>query len=336
MPGPPKPKKYDPIKTLKKVSRDSDPHKGSRRGGYHGTPKGGKGYTRKEKHPGQTDDGSSEALTPEDETYREMMFPIANVLSWDTPAEGRPCGEGEDPKKGKCNPNDPYMQQVEKYWDDEQRHQRNWEQEQRHPKPYSKDPIPHPNDVGVDPAFRGTGPPMTGPQIDQTNKLDENLDSSQKLVDTAKHMGLHDERADALMRQWQRENPEAGDSETREVMRDYSERKILEYTIAELNWSTHKSETFDDTGEKGLHPAWGLKSIIDRGVKPHEKTGADKRIGEAENSTTQRDISSKKFKSYSMVHAFEWVIGDLPFEGAAPPFGFKDEGEDEETEESDE
>ncbi len=78
-------------------------------------------------------------------------------------------------------------------------------------------------------------------------------------------------------------------------------------TVAELNWSTHKSETFDDTGEKGLHPAWGLKSIIDRGVKPHEKPSADKRIGEAENQTTKRTIPSKKsFKSYSMVHAFEW------------------------------
>jgi hypothetical protein len=105
---------------------------------------------------------------------------------------------------------------------------------------------------------------------------------------------------------------------------------------SKLDWSTHKSETFDDTGEKGLHPAWGLKSIIDRGVKPHEKTGADKRIGEAENSTTKRTIPSKSFKSYSMVHAFEWIIGDLPFEGAAPPFGSKDEGEGEETEESDE
>jgi hypothetical protein len=76
--------------------------------------------------------------------------------------------------------------------------------------------------------------------------------------------------------------------------------------VAELDWSTHKSETFDDTGEKGLHPAWGLKSIIDRGVKPHEKPSADKRIGEAENSTTKRTIPSKSFKSYSMVHAFEW------------------------------
>jgi hypothetical protein len=120
---------------------------------------------------------------------------------------------------------------------------------------------------------------------------------------------------------------------------------------SKLDWSTHKSETFDDTGEKGLHPAWGLKSIIDRGVKPHEKPGADKRIGEAEHQTTQRDIPSKKFKSYSMVHAFNWIFtdygeeewvrtryrvqsGDLPFPGAASPFGSKDE--DDETEESDE
>jgi hypothetical protein len=75
---------------------------------------------------------------------------------------------------------------------------------------------------------------------------------------------------------------------------------------SKLDWSTHKSETFDDTGESGLHPAWGLKSIIDRGVKPHEKPGADKRIGEADHQTTQRDIPGKDFKSYSMVHAFEW------------------------------
>ncbi len=343
--GPPKPKKYDPIKTIKKVSRDSDPHKGSRRGGFHSTPKGDRGYTRKEKHPGKTDDGSSEALTPEDETYREMMFPIADVLSWDIPAEGRPCGEGEDPKRGKCNPNispigpeeyrnDPaeWERETDKYIDEEAKKNQRWERQQR--EPYSNEPIPHPDDVGVDPAFRGGGGPMTGPQIDQTNELDDNLDSSSRLVDTAKRMGLHDGRSDALMRQWQQENPEADDQQMLVVLRDHYERKIMGYTIAELNWSTHKSETFDDTGKKGLHPAWGLKSIIDRGVKPHEKQGADKRIGEAEHQTTQRDIPSKKFKSYSMVHAFEWVIGDLPFEGAAPPFGSKDE--DDETEESEE
>ncbi len=257
--GPPKPKKYDPVKTLKKISRDSDPHKGSRRGGFHGTPKGNKGYTRKEKHPDQS---NSESLTPEDETYRELMFPIADVLSWDIPAEGQPGTDGGPgmpygPDEHRNDP-DEHMRRIEKDQDDERRHQRNWEQE---------------------------------------------------------------------------------------------ERKKMANTVAELNWSTHKSETFDDTGEKGLHPAWGLKSIIDRGVKPHEKPDADKRIGEAENQTTQRDIPSKKFKSYSMVRAFNWILtdfgeeewvrtryrvqsGDLPFPGAASPFGSKDE--DDETEESDE
>lgn len=392
----PKTKKYDPVKTLKKISRDSDPHKGSRRGGFHGTPKGNKGYTRKEKHPGQP---HSEALTPEDETYRELMFPIADVLSWDIPAEGRPCGEGEDPKRGKCNPNlppdrpgetardmverpDPYGpipgpgEKPGRYdiGPDEYRNDpAEWERQID--KPYSQEPIPHPNDVGVDPAFRGGHGPLTGPQIDDINELDDNLDSSRSLVDTAKRMGLHDENSDALMRQWQQENPEADDQQTLVVMRDHYEKKIkrpgyegggtpvkdtpgfpptkdpnrgmpwgasMADTVAELNWSTHKSETFNDTGEKGLHPAWGLKSIIDRGVKPHEKPGADKRIGEAEHQTTQRDIPSKKFKSYSMVHAFNWILtdygeeewvrtryrvqsGDLPFSGAAPPFGSKDE-----------
>ncbi len=314
--GPPKPKKYDPIKTMKKVSRDSDPHKGSRRGGFHSTPKGKKGYTRKEKHPDQSGDQSNSA-TPEDETYRELMFPIADVLSWDIPAEGRPCGEGEDPKRGKCNPNTGPEQRQ----------------------PYSNEPIPHPNDVGVDPAFRGGHGPLTAPQIDDINELDENLDSSRSLVDTAKRMGLHDEGSDALMRQWQQENPGIDDQQTLIVMRDHYEKKIkkpgyegagtpvedqpgfpptkdpnrgapwgasMADIVAALDWSTHKSETFDDTGENGLHPAWGLKSIIDRGVKPHEKTGADKRIGEAENSTTKRTVPSKSFKSYSMVHAFEW------------------------------
>ena len=367
--GPPKPKKYDPIKTMKKISRDSDPHKGKRRGGFHGTPKGDRGYTRKEKHPGSNDQSNSESLTPEDETYREMMFPIADVLSWDTPAEGRPCGEGEDPKKGKCNPdpygpipgpgekpgryeigpdeyrNDPaeWERMNKKDYEAEQRHQRQWEQEQ---KPFSKDPISHPSDVGVDPAFRGGGGPMTGPQIDDQTELDDATDpnlggefSSQRLVDTAKRMGLHDERSDALMSQWQRENPGVDDLHTIEVMKDHYEKKIMSpgyegggtpvkdtpgwpptkdpnrgmpwgasmsKIAAELDWSTHKSETFDDTGEKGLHPAWGLKSIIDRGVKPHEHPRGDKRIGEGENQTTKRDIPGKEFKSYSMVHAFEW------------------------------
>lgn len=99
---------------------------------------------------------------------------------------------------------------------------------------------------------------------------------------------------------------------------------------AELNWSTHKSETFEDTGEKGLHPAWGFKSVIDRGVKTHEKPEGDKSIGKGEHQTQKRDIEGKSFKSYSMVHAFYWdVSGGLPFPGAAPPFGSDSDDDDE-------
>jgi hypothetical protein len=75
---------------------------------------------------------------------------------------------------------------------------------------------------------------------------------------------------------------------------------------ADLTWSTWKQQTFDDTGEKGEHPGWGLKSIIDRGVKTHEKPSGAKRIEDAENQTTKREIPGKKFKSYSMVGAFNW------------------------------
>ncbi len=108
----------------------------------------------------------------------------------------------------------------------------------------------------------------------------------------------------------------------------------MNFPIASLDWSTHKQQTFKDTGEKGLHPAWGMKSIIDRGVKPHEKSSGDKRIGEAENQTQKRDVPCKDFKAYSMVNAFHWVTGkDLPFPGAAAPFGAKDEDCEEEAEE---
>jgi hypothetical protein len=95
--------------------------------------------------------------------------------------------------------------------------------------------------------------------------------------------------------QWQR----GGD-------RDYYERTMMGSVAAKLNWSTHKSETFDDTGEHGEHPAWGLKSIIDRGVKTHEKPKGAKRIEDAENSVTKRSIPGKSFKSYSMVGEFNW------------------------------
>ncbi len=91
--------------------------------------------------------------------------------------------------------------------------------------------------------------------------------------------------------------------------------------FAELNWSTHKPETFKDTGEKGLHPAWGLKSVIDRGVKTHEKPNGDKRIGEGEHQTQKRSVDSKSFKSYSMVHAFDWAAARPCGEGENPERG---------------
>jgi hypothetical protein len=75
---------------------------------------------------------------------------------------------------------------------------------------------------------------------------------------------------------------------------------------ADLTWSTHKSETFNDEGEKGGVSAWGLKSVIDRGVKTHEKPSGAKRIEDAENQTTKREIPGKQFKSYSMIGAFNW------------------------------
>ncbi len=75
---------------------------------------------------------------------------------------------------------------------------------------------------------------------------------------------------------------------------------------ADLTWSTHKSETFNDDGEKGGVSSWGLKSIIDRGVKTHEKPSGAKRIEDAENQTMKREIPGKAFKSYSMIGAFDW------------------------------
>jgi hypothetical protein len=273
---------------MKKVSRDSDPHKGSRRGGYHGTPKGDKGYTRKEKHPGQSGDQSnSESLTPEDETYREMMFPIADVLSWDIPAEGRPCGEGEDPKKGKCNPN---HQPADNF-----RPERNlWNPDYSDQEGVA--PERHPDDVSY-PERWPSGPP---------DYSDE--DPYGPIPLPGEKPGRYDIGPDEYRNdpdEWDRMNKKAYDDEQRH-QKAWEKEQRMSKIAGELDWSTHKSETFDDTGEKGLHPAWGLKSIIDRGVKPHEKPGADKRIGEAENSTTKRTIPSKSFKSYSMVHAFEW------------------------------
>ena len=142
--------------------------------------------------------------------------------------------------------------------------------------------------------------PAVGPHGGTHDTDVEIADDVVKLVDTNSPNTPDYEGLEALqehyMQKWEKMNP---DPQTRGMDMDAS-------TMAELNWSTHKAETFKDTGEKGLHPAWGLKSIIDRGVKPHEKSDGDKRIGEADHQTTKRTIDSKSFKSYSMVQAFSW------------------------------
>ncbi len=43
----------DMVKALRRASREL--HKGMPRGGRHGSPKGAKGYTRKQKHRGRDD-----------------------------------------------------------------------------------------------------------------------------------------------------------------------------------------------------------------------------------------------------------------------------------------
>jgi hypothetical protein len=87
---------------------------------------------------------------------------------------------------------------------------------------------------------------------------------------------------------------------------DPQKGQAMSSIVADLSWSTHKAETFNDTGKDGAHPAWGMKSIIDRGVKTHEKPAGDKRIKDAENQTQKRNIGGKRFRSYSMVGAFNW------------------------------
>lgn len=82
--------------------------------------------------------------------------------------------------------------------------------------------------------------------------------------------------------------------------------RAMNFPLASLTWSTHEPETFKDTGKKGALPAWGLKSIIDRGVTPHEKKSGDKNIGRAEDQTQTRKIPSKKFRSYSSMDCFYW------------------------------
>ncbi len=293
--GPPKPKPFDTGKALRKVSRDEDPHKGKRRGGFHGTPKGKAGYTRKEKHK-----SIGYPLTPVDETYRGIGLPIAEEMNWSSPATGRPCGDDEKYPE-KCGPGGGGGGGL------------------------SKLQVTDLMDLDQEYRFTMLDPNMRGPGAAHEREAYRNfyVEEKQRIKSPGYKGNI----------------PVEDVYDIGEKDHDKSAPWGASMIEAALNWSTHKAETFKDTGEKGLHPAWGLKSIIDRGVKTHEKSEGDKRIGEAENSTQKRDIKGKSFKSYSMVHAFHWIVGkDLPFPGAAAPFGSKDEDDETETktEESDE
>lgn len=197
-------------KDAKRVSREI--HKDMKQGGFHSSPKGSKGYNRKEKH--KTDLTVGEELTPVDETYRGVGFPIAE-LNWKISA-----------RKGDGISSIDDQQYDEKYGDD--------------------DETPVIDTPGFPPTKEGGGNVPNKPAA-----------------------------WGALL-------------------------------AASLDWSTWKQQTFKDDGEKGNISAWGMKSIIDRGVQPHEKPAGEKRIGDAENQTQKRDIPSKKFKAYSMIGAFDW------------------------------
>lgn len=186
------------VKDLKRSSREV--HKDVNQGGAgpHSSKKGEKGYNRKQKHKNQ-DETIGEELTPMDETYRGIGFPIAKTLTWAIRAE-----EEDD------------------------------------------DETPVIDTPGFPPTKEGGG-----------------------------------------------DVPDKGAAWGSSI-------------AADLTWSTHKSETFNDEGENGGVSAWGLKSVIDRGVKTHEKPSGAKRIEDAENQTTKREIPGKQFKSYSMVGAFNW------------------------------
>ena len=212
------------VKDARRMGREIHKDVSQKGSGPHGPPKGKKGYTRKQKHK-KSDETIGEELTPMDETYRGVGFPMAQTLTWATTP--RPPGETEE--------------------DDET--------------PVIDTPGFPPTKVG------GGNVPDKGAAWGTRNHIES-------VADEAWEAGYN-----------------AG---------------VLCTLVADLNWSTHKSETFDDTGEKGEHPAWGLKSIIDRGVKTHEKPSGAKRIEDAENHTAKRDIPGKKFKSYSMVGAFNW------------------------------
>lgn len=332
------------VKDARKSSKEV--HKDMPKGGFHEK----KGYTRKEKHP--KDHAEGEELTEIDETYRGMNFPFAAVLSWGAPlpAEGRPCGEGEDPKQGKCNPNLPPEERRPKTPEEREEFlrslgptspdsetMRNWGkkldqqmEERRGFKPPQLPPegprMQEPPEPQLEPVKpyesgrqqemldkmawdqdfqKGFGPMLSPPPYrpnpfepergGEGGRLDQELTERYgpvRVPDRAPEPDLSVSPEDeALYEERRPENEEI-----------YMPKSSL---VKALNWSSHKSETFDDTGKDGEHPAWGLKSIIDRGVKPHEKPASDKRI--ADDQTTNRSNGEgKKFKSYSMVGAFTW------------------------------
>jgi hypothetical protein len=136
------------------------------------------------------------------------------------------------------------------------------------------------------------------------------------MIARGKQLGLHGPDTDKLL--YDLEGEGVLDYEGMEILQDHYQAKwvknnpdphrgqAMSHIAANLNWSTHKAETFNDTGKDGEHPAWGMKSIIDRGVKTHEKPSGDKRIKDAERQTQKRNIGGKRFRSYSMMGAFNW------------------------------
>ena len=299
-------------KTMKKVSRDSDPYKGKRRGGLHGTPKGKKGYDRKEKHK------------------KSFSFWVASDLT-----SARPCGDGS--KGGETYPEKcvgPGSQENTKSPEEST----DWT---KHIKPPDTSHFDRPK---IEPAA-----PKLNWNVDQERDqadqyLANNMDSYRDLKRAATQLGLHDEEADQLaldledeemssgegasimvehyMNKWEQKFG-SGSAQSGQQLTPMDETyRHMKFPLATaswfgtpwekktitalLDWSTHKAETFDDTGEKGEHPAWGMKSIIDRGVKPHEKSNGDKRIGEAENQVQLRKVKTKNFKSFSAVDFLHW------------------------------
>ena len=163
---------------------------------------------------------------------------------------------------------------------------------------------------------------------DVDSYLANNSSSWSAIKKAASKLGLHDEDAEELA--YDLTSQQIPDYEAMEILQDHYMKKWEEKneaqsqalaptdetyrnmnfpiaTIATLDWSTHKSETFEDTGKNGEHPAWGMKSIIDRGVRPKEKSDGAKRIDKAQHQTQKRNEGTgKKFKAFSMMTFFNW------------------------------